>query len=226
MHCLWCHEEIIPEVTWTNLFRIHQEQLLCSTCEEQLPLIPSNGCKRCSRPVEQKEVCEDCKRWESSPEWRGLLTRNISVYIYTPFMKDIMARWKYRGDYILISMFQHHIRQVFSRTFSQQEGVLVPVPLSEERLRERGFNQAQAIAELLPLPIEHALIRIQSEKQAKKSRSERLQSSNPFRLVKPIEQPVILVDDLYTTGMTIRWAAQILKGAGATEIYSFTLIRS
>lgn len=225
MYCLWCHEEIIPDVTWTNLIRIQDDIKVCRKCKDQFPFIQGPCCKTCSRPMKREGICEDCRRWDSS-EWKGLLQQNISVFSYSPFMKDVMTRWKYRGDYVLIHMFEKELKKKFSEHFSDLDAVLVPIPLSEERLQERGFNQAEAVASLLPFPIKNALVRIRNEKQAKKTRAQRLLSSNPFQPTQNIHQPVILIDDLYTTGMTMRWAAQILMACGTPQVFSYTLIRS
>jgi len=48
---------------------------------------------------------------------------------------------------------------------------------------------------------------------------------NPFNLVKSLNNPVLLVDDIYTTGRTLRHAAQLLKEAGCQEVYALTLCR-
>lgn len=141
-------------------------------------------------------------------------------------MKDIMAKWKYRGDYELVNMFKAGMEKRFKDNFHKQVLTLVPIPLSKTREQERGFNQAEALAGLLGLPMIHALARVRNEKQAKKSRAERLQSKNPFQLKHRMDTPVLLIDDLYTTGTTLHWAAFLLKSAGCPKVYSFTLIRS
>src|SRR5699024_206564 len=140
---------------------------------------------------------------------------------------EIMARWKYRGDYVLVKMFQHTFVQTFTNIFSSQlkKSIIVPIPLSKERLRERRFNQAEALAQMLPLTYEHLLTRVHSEKQAKKSRYERLLTHNPFKVKRTINKSVILVDDIYTTGTTIRHASKVLKENGCPNVYAYTLIR-
>ena len=223
MYCLWCHEEIVPDVTWRNLFSIINDEVnICPSCREKLTFIDGPTCPTCSRPQETKEICADCKKWQATPS----LVRNVSVFTYSTFMKEWMARWKYRGDYKLIYMVKKEIQAAFVKAFGKEQVTLVPIPLSEERLQERGFNQAEAIASVLPRPILHPLTRIHSEKQAKKSRQERLKSPNPFRLKESISGNIVLIDDLYTTGATLHWAAELLLQGGAESVRSFTLIRS
>ncbi len=142
-------------------------------------------------------------------------------------MQDVIAKWKYRGDYILGTAFKQDFIRSFSKRFSflKKEALLVPIPLSKERMHERGFNQAKVLAEFLPRPCEDILTRVDSEKQSKKSREERIYTANPFNLTKIVNKPVILVDDIYTTGTTLRHAGTILKAHGCPEVYALTLIR-
>jgi competence protein ComFC len=226
MHCLWCHEEIIPEITWVNVWNPSpKRKTLCDECEKNLTPIKGTTCPRCNKPTSKKEFCADCMRWMSHPQFKDVLLKNTSIFSYSPFLKEIMNKWKYRGDYVLINIFSDLIANHF-KTHYKEKITLVPIPLSEERWRERGFNQAEAIASQLPFAIRHPLRRVQNEKQAKKSRKERLQQANPFTVKESISGHVVLVDDLYTTGATLHWAAYLLKEAGAEKVESFTLIRS
>jgi competence protein ComFC len=224
MHCLWCHEEIIPSVTWVNFLNVFEKRNeICETCSDALPIIKGCTCPKCSRPSANNDICVDCLSWERKG---NALHQNISVFSYTPYMQDIMNKWKYRGDYVLVNMFGEHIREKFLTTFPKKDITLIPIPLSDERFQERGFNQAEAIARLLDLPIKQPLHRLHNEKQAKKSRKERLQAENPFALSGTVGGHVIVIDDLYTTGATLHWASALLKQAGASKVDSFTLIRS
>ncbi|KHF29010.1 Ribose-phosphate pyrophosphokinase [Anoxybacillus sp. BCO1] len=146
--------------------------------------------------------------------------------MYNDWMKEVMNRFKFRGDYALIEAFRHDVRAVFSKHFSS-DVCLVPIPLSPSRLAERGFNQAEAIASLLPLPMIFALRRIDDEKQSKKTRRERF-TGRKFCLTgeNVAEKRIVIVDDIYTTGATVHEAAKLLYDAGARDICSFTLIRS
>jgi len=107
--------------------------------------------------------------------------------------------------------------------------LLVPIPLSDERLYERGFNQAESLAlEAGAEPI-NLLKRVHSEKQSKKSRNERIRLPQVFQLSEtapPFQnKQILLIDDVYTTGSTLRQAAIILRQAGAKSVQSLTLAR-
>ncbi|GAB3802905.1 ComF family protein [Virgibacillus kimchii] len=170
------------------------------------------------------KVCRDCAWWQQHLK-KDVLAYNHSIYDYNGLMQEMVAKWKYRGDYQLGEAFKQPLFDAFSRHFKKRNPVIVPIPLSKERLLERGFNQAEMLAAFLPGRTVVALERVHGEKQSKKTRNERIFADNPFTLVKTIKKTVILVDDIYTTGTTIRHAAALLKEHGTPEVFSLTLIR-
>jgi len=102
--------------------------------------------------------------------------------------------------------------------------------LSQERLYERGFNQAEALILEAGFKSTTLLTRIHTEKQSKKSRTDRIHLPQVFQFDSnrsiPLEgKDVLLVDDIYTTGSTLRHAAKILLEHGAKKVDSFTLAR-
>ncbi len=226
MYCLWCDEEMIPEMTWTNIVLLAKQKQLCASCEKELILLQGQRCHTCSRKSLNEE-CTDCKHWKQRKNGDDVLTFNYSVYAYNDRIQEMLAKWKYRGDYILGDIFKAQFVQSFKRHFSflTEEIGIAPIPLSEQRMRERRFNQAEVLANFLPINHKIKLTRIHSEKQAKKTRYERISSDNPFRLTKKVNKPVILVDDIYTTGTTVRHAAALLKEKGCPTVYAYTLIR-
>ncbi|PLR90804.1 ComF family protein [Bacillus sp. T33-2] len=231
--CLFCHAELEPETTWHSLFWKVEEESVCPACRGKMIKIEGETCQICSRPFntvdvsyQDGEVCLDCRRWEEDPDWSGCLSQNISLYVYNDFLKEIIARYKFRGDYILARGFSGDIKKVLSK-FSID--FLVPIPLSSERQYERGFNQAEALILEAGIQPAHLLTRLHTEKQSKKSRSERIHLPQVFQIGKDAAavagKIVLLIDDIYTTGSTLRHAAKVLKDAGATKILSLTLAR-
>lgn len=226
-HCLWCFEEIVRLVQWENVFNVAKPQMLCVVCSERLEKITGSRCPTCSRPQTEVAPCFDCVRWEAFFQKNHPLTANYSLYTYNEFMQDIITKWKYRGDYCLREIFRedfNHALQIFVKQKKIQPSI-VPIPLSEDRARERGFNQARALAELVESPVSDVMNRAHSEKQSKLGRYARMHTGNPFTVTTEIIGSVIIVDDIYTTGRTLHHAASLLKSAGASEVYAFTLIR-
>lgn len=223
MNCLWCDTEIFPGINWTTLAMLPEPEQLCKSCLRELVFLEGPRCEKCSR-LSKQPICGDCRWWE---ERTDPLMFNYSIFQYNDFMQEIIARWKYRGDYCLGEAFKKQFRDGFRRKFSflTKGTIAVPVPLSNERLLERGFNQASHLTKFLPLETKEVLSRVHGEKQSKKTRRERISAINPFKMGHAVKNSVVLVDDIYTTGTTIRHAASILKENGCPEVYAFTLIR-
>ncbi|WP_449355479.1 ComF family protein [Virgibacillus natechei] len=225
MHCLWCNSHIIPEVSWENLFILAKPKSLCQACEEELEIVQGGRCRRCSR-ISEDAICSDCKWWDEHTE-RDSIIYNFSVFTYNDMMQDMIAKWKYRGDYHLGNAFKPYFTRSFQDVFKslKKEAIAVPIPLSNERLVERGFNQAKMLADFLPVATKEIITRVHTEKQSKKTRHERIGTKNPFEITKPINKAVILVDDIYTTGTTLRHAGTLLHEHGCPRVYAYTLIR-
>lgn len=229
-HCLYCDAVIQEEMTWRKFLFGAPEQKLCKKCKGKLVLITGPTCRKCYRPLAElaaeyihEDSCHDCFRWEKDSKWVGVLDRNVSIYQYNDFLKELMARYKYRGDYVLAKAFSREIRTAFSETSFH---LVVPIPLSEERLKERGFNQAAGLAVEAGFETIDALVRIHSEKQSKKSREERIHLKQVFKVDKAVSgKNILLIDDIYTTGSTLHHAAHALMEAGAKSVSSFTLAR-
>lgn len=244
MQCLICQQPITETITWISLFTLSSQNAqpqICHQCNKNLEPITGEQCQICSRPFSKldsqfckQDLCSDCYNWEQNSEWQGLLTQNISIFSYNEFLKDLLAQYKFRGDHELVKIFSQSMQQKFKQTFNQKNStVIIPVPLSPERQYERGFNQAKSLASLLGhQPSEEILERTHTEKQSKKKRSERLLGDSPFHLKSETNlsqyknKNIIIIDDIYTTGTTLRQIAKVLKPLSPKSIKSLTLARS
>jgi competence protein ComFC len=226
--CLICQGVLEKAVSWRSVFFLdEQDSACCADCSSKFCLIEGTVCPMCDRPQSEAKACYDCERWQADPLFGSVLASNHSVYHYNEFMKELIARYKYRGDAQLAELFYEPFRNVFSKHFLKNS-LLIPIPLSKERLYERGFNQARLLADLLNAPIHEPLMRIHLEKQSKKTRTERLQTENVFFINGGSEffgKNLLLIDDIYTTGTTIRHAAKLFIDHGAESVSSLTLVR-
>ena len=104
---------------------------------------------------------------------------------------------------------------------------LVPIPVSAEKYQTRGFNQVTAFLEGTKLPFREILEKHDTIAQSSKTREERLQSQQCFKVKDNVQVPtkVLLIDDIYTTGSTLQLAKEILVEAGVKEIVTFSLAR-
>lgn len=230
--CFICGEDIRLSLGWKALFTNEKDPTICKKCELQLEEITGDCCRICDRPFasiekqfRQGDRCYDCVRWEEDSRWAGVLEQNKSLFVYNEFLTEVIARFKFRGDYAICFAFAEKINNKLQQL---QYDLIMPIPLSEERLYERGFNQASALLDAINEPYEQRLARVHLEKQSKKTRHERLSKEQIFTLnpsINIVKKHVLLVDDIYTTGTTLRQAAKRLKEAGAATVRSLTLAR-
>jgi competence protein ComFC len=228
--CLICDDKLDEIMSWRGLF-YREPQFLCSACDKQLVKIEGKRCLGCSRSLDdlapqliKGDVCLDCHRWEVDPEWKGILHQNFSLYRYNAFLKEYLAKYKYRGDYVLAKAFSHTIKTYFTKV---DYDLIIPIPLSDERLYERGFNQSIALLEEAEVRPSNILTRSHFEKQSKKTRKDRLRQEQVFQLEESdlYGKSILLFDDIYTTGTTLRQAAKLLREAGTEKVSSLTLAR-
>ncbi|MFD2442739.1 ComF family protein [Bacillus sp. CGMCC 1.16607] len=227
--CLVCQEVMDSSFGWVDLFFPEKEESMCQMCKSKLQRMEGETCQICGRSFESLDpqyrngnLCNDCTRWEDDSDYKGVLTQNHSIYQYNDFLKEIIAKYKYRGDYVLAKIF---VEEIQNKIKNIKPDFIIPIPLSEERLQERGFNQAEALIIESGFKSANLLTRIHSEKQSKKSRSERIHLPRVFHTTEQVKGKILLVDDIYTTGSTLRHAAKVLEKAGAESIYSLTIAR-
>ena len=113
---------------------------------------------------------------------------------------------------------------------------IIPVPLHENRQRERGFNQASVIADALSkqlqLPLDEAtLLRPRASEKYRagldpKGRRDTVTGAFEVRHPKLVEgESVLLVDDVFTTGATVNSCAEALLASGAGDVFVLTIAR-
>lgn len=219
--CLYCDTPIQGNHHWSSLFLIEKKQWLCKECDNQFERITARTCSYCSREL-MEEICKDCIKWKK--EYGIIFLGNQSIFKYNEYMKQYMSQFKFAGDYILGQFFAEELKQFVG---SARDQLFVPIPLSEQGLHERGFNQAEMIIREANLPVTSCLHRLDNEKQSKKNRTERLKMKQNFQVTEKLTgKKIVLIDDIYTTGATIHQAARCLKEAGAKTIQSITIARS
>ncbi|CAG7655470.1 hypothetical protein PAECIP111802_06116 [Paenibacillus allorhizosphaerae] len=216
---------------------------VCSDCWAAIPWIGEVMCSRCGR----YEVCTDCIRRENT-----YYTQNRSAVRYDDNMKEWLALHKYRGKerlrQVLGPMLLHayHLHRHNPVDSTEREATvqwISFVPLSEERLQERGFNQARQLAEelgkLTGLPVISLLRRTRhTDKQSFKARAARLDDlKDVFEVdgdglaymnamaVKLGKHRVYLIDDVYTTGSTLNECARTLRQKLDVEVYGISWAR-
>jgi len=227
-HCLSCFERIVIDIGWKDLFTPRKPEALCEPCRSQLaPINLEKICTTCSRPLPEKTfACQDCLTWTTHPTYHNVLHQNRSLYNYNDGLKDLIKRFKYEKDYTIAQCFTPKLNETI-KTMGEFN-LYVPIPLHSKRLQERTFNQSEALMKEAGMKINDLLFRKEetSERQAHKAKHARHTSVNPFSSKETLNgETILIVDDLYTTGTTIRHAAWVLKSIGAGKICSLTVGR-
>ncbi len=199
----------------------------CISCRKGGLLLCSN-CVQKIRPAERE-----------NPEWI------YSRYDYRdPIIKKAIWLMKYRHKRTLADFFASTLYDMLLEEMSERytfrdwvSPIVIPIPLAQKRLRERGFNQSALIArKLVKLDTTQSLsyterILIKPKDtihQAHiKNRQKRLENiEGSFSVIHPEKikgRTVILIDDVTTTGATLSEARKILKKAGAKTVIAFTI---
>ena len=101
------------------------------------------------------------------------------------------------------------------------------IPLSKERLQQRGFNQVEGLIEGTGLSYYNIIDKKEVKASSSMNRADRLQVENPFVIKEGVKIPekTLLFDDIYTTGATINRIKKILIEAGCQKIKTFSLVR-
>ncbi len=206
----------------------YKEIHICSGCKNKAEVVTEPVCMHCGKPIEvaEDEYCFDCKGQVFYAE------KGFAVWVYDKYMKRSIHNYKYsnRQEYA-----DYYAKETISRFGRQLRDVnaeaLIPVPIHKAKLRYRGFNQAELLAEKISERIgrpvfKHLLIRKKNtEPQKGLSNKERRKNlEHAFAVNEKAREDckrlnsVMLIDDIYTTGATIEACAKELVKAGIKSV--------
>jgi ComF family protein len=203
---------------------------LCEACVDTfLSVDEETSCPMCGMPVGIRSVCGKCLGE------KNLFQEGLFGFYYENRLRDAIHSFKFSGRK---DVGKHLAALVEKRitAFSSRFDCIIPLPVTEKRLKERGFNQSFILAEeilrMTGKPVYHAILLKTKETrdQYSLSRDERKKNiRGAFSLAKGANVKgtrVLLVDDLYTTGQTAREAARILLRGKAGAVVFFALART
>jgi ComF family protein len=165
-----------------------------------------------------------------------VISRGASLGFYGGPLRDCVVALKYQGRHRTAKRLAARLlKNDRCREILEHADLIVGVPLHPDRLRHRGFNQAgllaAALAGVCPGLVSHCLVRTRNTRSQTDlgARGRRLNVLNAFS-VRPDpalrSATVVLVDDVITTGATIRECASTLLDHGAREVRSITVARA
>jgi ComF family protein len=218
-YCLLCEQPVERDLD------------LCIHCESSLPW-NRNACERCALPIEHDEPAR-CARCSVEPP---PCLRTVAPFIYEDPTRRWIRQFKFKRDWRSGKVLAHCFASAVVKQLSGEAlpDVILPVPLSIRRLLWRGHNQSLALATGIAREIERPvrtrwLKRIRHKQpQATLSLAARERNMRSVFAAKPdvAGLHIALVDDVYTTGATLRSATSTLLDAGARAVQWWVAART
>lgn len=214
---------------------------MCDECIEKIHWISDvRTCSRCGKGLPdtfQGDVCYNCMTVDHS------FSKGFSCMTYGLYERDIMMDIKYNGKgYMAVKMGEVLADKFMSAIVPEgiRPQLAVPVPVSRERLKERGYNQAELMAKNMVriLRKNNIDISLKSSLLERRKNTYMLRSMNPAERRLAMERAfavpecmkktlkgkdVLLIDDIFTTGATADACSRALIEAGAGNVYFISL---
>ncbi len=207
-----------------------KEKTFCEDCKRGIEEVdPYRSCPLCGRFTGRSIICGECLGEKRN------YSRGFFLYYYTTPIKNAIYAFKFDGKKrvgrILVQMANERIMGLRNRF-----DYLLPVPVTERRLKERGFNQAYIIAKeisrIISVPVlSNTVIKLKETKdQYTLDRTERAKNvKGVFALVEKDhlkDKNILVVDDLFTTGYTVMEVVKTLRSAQPKDVCIFAIARA
>jgi ComF family protein len=207
--------------------------IVCGLCWSRLPLLPAPQCTRCGHPL-RTTVCQWCTLLP--PFVRAV--RSVCWMPVEP-ASAIVHALKYAGwTKVAEGMAERMSRLAWPQDVVAERAMLVPIPLSSARIRERGYNQSELLSNALSarwrVPVlASAVVRSRvTRSQTELTPEQRVGNvAGSFQLVARERDTIggchlVLVDDVVTTAATLNECARVLYAGGARIISYVTFGRA
>lgn len=198
-------------------------------CEKKLLYVQEPVCLKCGKPIQNaaQEYCFDCARGSS------LIDGGISIWVYTKEMSHSIALYKYHGRREYAAFYvKKAVELCGDWILGHAPDCITAVPLNPRKERVRGFNQAmllaEGIGEALEIPVDGKLLVRSRYTEPQKELDAASRMKNLRKAFGPGERAgtyrsVLLVDDIYTTGSTMKACTAILKENGVQKVWILSL---
>lgn len=205
------------------------KNIFCEDCFNQLKLISAPRCPGCGGKMDSiLNLCSKCLK-EEDPSWN----KAISLIEMKGKGREIIERFKYRNDIVLA----RPLARLAVETIKKENidvDYIISVPLHWLKFLARGYNQVELVTKLISneikIPLKYYLKRCRYTKsQTKLTGIQRRTNIYDAFIVtnkrKVKDRKILLVDDVFTTGSTLRAASRKLIDAGAKEVIVLTFAR-
>lgn len=220
----------------SKVLEINTKENFCDECKENLPYLKDKiCCTRCGEPLVsfgKKKLCYNCLNTT-----HFYISRNVSVFEYSDYPKDSVLRYK---DHPKKFYAKIYAKLLYERLLEAYKNInfdcIVSVPPDKKRTLKRGCDHIALICTefslLSDIPFyEDCLVRIKkTKKQSTLSYTERLTNlKDSIRCKSPelIKDKVcLIIDDVSTTGSTLKECAKELKFSGCKKVFSLTICKT
>lgn len=213
---------------------------VCPECIKKIQFISQNICPVCERPAFRGLTHPVCQRKYSldgmfaATRYEGVIKKALHQFKYRPYLSDLAAElFKILNKSIKINQ-----DNLITQFINNKRPIVVPVPLYKSRERKRGYNQSEILGRLLAKKFNlvfcpDLLVRIKPTKpQAYLKFHQRVENiKNAFK-VSGITRffissypHILLIDDIWTTGATLKAGANLLKRKGFKKVWGMTIAR-
>jgi competence protein ComFC len=223
---------------------------ICQVCERSVEKLTDGVvCRKCWRETRifsgEETLCVKCSAFlQAKHSEFQTFCRICDEHFYDAaravglYEKAIAASVLYlKREPFIAKNLKNLFISAFENSPFQDTTVIIPVPLSKKRLLERGFNQAEFLAEILA---ENTNLKIDKQSLMRKvhtpmhraamdRRARELTVENAFEVARPNfikGEKILLVDDIFTSGATTSYCAKALKKKGADKVYVLTIARA
>ena len=208
-----------------NSAKDHKIAPICADCWEAVSPYEGPMCRRCGKPLvsDISITCGECLEDEPAFSYAR------SFGLYEGVLKKAISLMKFYG----IKRLSRPLSDVMLYLKIPEADIVIPVPLHEKRLRKREFNQSALIAKYLAASqgitvMLNCLVKIRdtTPQVGLSSQERRKNIKGAFAINNRLlisGKDIVLVDDVVTTGATVRECSKVLKKAGARNIYVITL---
>lgn len=208
---------------------------LCPDCFNTISFVPAPYCAKCGTPLPPENakpgmLCPQCLADNSSP-----FRMNRSAVKYDDSSKPLILNFKFRDHTENAPFLAHWLALSGKDIFQAGVDMIVPIPLHYTRLLKRRYNQSALLAKELskltgiPVDFKSVVRHRKTRPQVEFSGLERVKNvKNAFTVKDPRRlkgRKILLIDDVMTTGSTLKECAFALKKAGAESVDSLTVAR-
>jgi ComF family protein len=205
-----------------------QEPVVCARCREEFVRIRAPFCLQCGLPFDPRahalDHCADCR--DDPPPFDAARAAGL----FQGRLRTAIHGFKYDGARALAAPLAELMAETITLPFPVD--ALAPVPLHPDRERMRGYNQSRLLADELGarwnLPVTDVMTRVRNiPPQMTLPADERRRNVRGAFAADAVAGRVLgLVDDVYTTGATLRECSRVLKRAGAARVCVLTVARA